>query len=188
MSRKKRVRNPGLNTVLLAAILTLAAGIIIIYLYGDRLFKTAEERPVPAAVEKTVDLYFSVDDGLYLKPEKRRIKKGSLETEATGAVRALLEGPRNGLISAIPAGTRLIGLKVRDSTAFVDFSSEIVKNHPGGSSGELETVYSIVNTLTLNFQGIKEVQILVEGKKEETLAGHIDINFPLVPDREIIKY
>lgn len=186
MGRKKRVRRPQVNTILLVAILTLAAGIIIISVYGDRLFR---EKPIPApkADLKTVDLYFSTDEGPYLVSEKRKIKKGSLEAEAAGALRALIEGPREGLVSAIPPGTRLIGLRVKDSTAFADFSPEIVKNHPGGSAGEIETIYSIVNTLTLNFPAIEKVQILVDGKKEETLAGHIDINFPLGPDRRILK-
>ena len=187
MSRKKKIRHPALNTVLLTAIVTLAAGIILISVYGDRIFRSPEKTHPPKTESMTVDLYFSTEEGPYLKAEKRKIKKGSLETEAAGAVRALLEGPKEDLISAIPAGTRLNALKVRDSTAFVDLSSEVVKNHPGGSSGEIETIYSIVNTLALNFQGIKDVQILVDGRKEETLAGHIDISFPLKPDRKIIK-
>ena len=60
-------------------------------------------------------------------------------------------------------------------------------NHEGGSSGELQTIYSIVNTLALSFPEIKEVQILVAGNREETIAGHIDITTPLGPDRKIIK-
>ena len=187
MGRKKKIRHPSLNTALLTAIVTLAVGIILISVYGDRIFKSPYRTHPPKTESITVDLYFSTEEGPYLKAEKRKIKKGSLEAEAAGAVRALLQGPREGLVNTIPPGTRLNALRVSDSTAFVDLSSEVVKNHPGGSSGEIETVYSIVNTLALNFQGINEVQLLVDGKKEETLAGHIDISFPLKPDRKIIK-
>ena len=187
MSRKKKIRFPALNTILLTAIVTLAAGIILISVFGGKIFKSLEKTHPPKTESIIVNLYFSTEEGPYLKTEKRRIKKGGLETEAADAVRALLEGPKENLVSAIPTGTRLNALKVSDSVAFVDLSSEVVKNHPGGSSGEIETIYSIVNTLALNFQGIKEVQILVDGKKEETLAGHIDISFPLKPDRKIVK-
>jgi len=187
MSRKKRIRTPGTNTVLLTAILTLAAGIILISVYGDRIFKTPGPKHPPKAESKLIDLYFSTDEGPYLRPEKRKINKGSLEAEASAAVRALIDGPSAGLINDMPPGTRLLGLKITNATAFVDFSSEIIRNHPGGSAGELETVYSIVNTLALNFNGIKEVQILVDGKKTDTLAGHIDISFPLGPDRKMLK-
>ncbi|MBI5587837.1 MAG: GerMN domain-containing protein [Deltaproteobacteria bacterium] len=189
MQRKKSGKKSGLLTVLLVAVLTLIAGIVIISVYGDRLFKPARVKPSTAPVHsRTVNLYFSDDEGLHLKAEKRGIKKGPLETEAAEAAEALLEGPKNGgLARAIPEGTRLLGVRVKDSTAILNFSSEIVKNHPGGTSGEMQTIYSIIDTLTLNFPEIKAVQILVEGKKVETLAGHIDTSLPLGPDRLIIK-
>jgi hypothetical protein len=41
------------------------------------------------------------------------------------------------------------------------------------------TVYSIVDTLCVNFPSIRRVQILIEGADPETLAGHIDITQPL---------
>jgi hypothetical protein len=44
------------------------------------------------------------------------------------------------------------------------------------------TVYSIVNTAVANLDGIERVQILVEGKEVETLAGHLDLSKPLLPD------
>jgi spore germination protein GerM len=74
------------------------------------------------------------------------------------------------------------GEKVR-----VNFNSALTKNHPGGSSAELMTVYSIVNTLTLNFPQIKRVQILIDGKPIETIAGHLSLREPLSPKPDLIK-
>ncbi len=41
------------------------------------------------------------------------------------------------------------------------------------------TIYSMVNSLILNIPEIETVRILVEGKEETTLAGHVDLRFPL---------
>jgi germination protein M len=63
----------------------------------------------------------------------------------------------------------------------VDLSREIMEKHPSGSSAELATVYSIVNTLAYNFKPIKKVFLLVEGSEKETLSGHINLSQPFVP-------
>ncbi len=79
----------------------------------------------------------------------------------------------------IPDGTRVLSVFF-DGTGqvFVDFSSEFVDNHPGGSAGELFTIRSVVKTLALNFPDVERVSILVEGKGLETIAGHIDASVP----------
>jgi sporulation and spore germination protein len=193
MSKKKpkqKKKKGGFKTVLLIAVLTLIAGIVIISVFGERFVDHKKTSPPPHSVStpetRTISLYFSDEEGLNIKAEKRALKKGPLEVEAKEALAALIEGPKSGLESTIPRGTRLLGLRVKGGTAYADFSSEIVRNHPGGSNGELQTIYAIVDTLALNFTEIKEVQILVEGRKTETLAGHIDISQPLGPDRKII--
>ena len=66
-------------------------------------------------------------------------------------------------------------------TAYVDFSRDLQTKHPGGSGGELLTIYSIVDTLTTNFDQIHQVKILVEGSEVLTLAGHIDTRHPFRP-------
>jgi spore germination protein GerM len=47
-------------------------------------------------------------------------------------------------------------------------------------------VYGIVNT-ACSINGIKRVQILVEGKIIESLGGHLEIMEPLEPDREVVR-
>ena len=85
------------------------------------------------------------------------------------------------LLQAIPADTKLRTLFITDTgDAFVDFSPELSAKHPGGSLSELLTVYAIVDTLTVNLPAIVRVQILVDGKEVDTLAGHVDLRRPLV--------
>lgn len=83
-------------------------------------------------------------------------------------------------VSAIPAGTTLRALFVTDTgTAFVDLSREVSSAHPGGTTNELLTIYTVVQALTTNLPAITSVQLLVDGKEVDTLAGHVDIKRPL---------
>jgi len=99
----------------------------------------------------------------------------------------LIKGPASSdLYSTIPEGTRVNEVYIADDIVYVDLSEEVFKNHPGGSSGELMTVYSIVNSLT-EISPIKGVQILVEGNERNSLVSHVDISMPLLRDEDWIK-
>jgi germination protein M len=138
-------------------------------------------------------VYFSDDQANYLVKENRATRveeivegKSELDIRAELAMEALIKGPTQpNLYRTIPEGTKLLGLEIRDKTAYVDFSKELSEKHWGGSTGELLTIGSIVNTLT-QFAGIEKVQILIEGKIEPTLAGHADISVPLARNEELI--
>jgi hypothetical protein len=85
------------------------------------------------------------------------------------------------LAQAIPAGTTVRSVFLTDyGDAYVDLGPEISAKHPGGSLDELFTVYTIVNLLTVNLPAIARVQILIDGKEVDTLAGHIDLRRPLM--------
>jgi len=43
----------------------------------------------------------------------------------------------------------------------------------------LLTVYAIVNAVTANLSSVERVQILIDGKQVDTLAGHVDLRRPL---------
>ena len=48
------------------------------------------------------------------------------------------------------------------------------------------SVYSVVNSLSTSFPAVKRVQILIEDKPAQTLAGHVDLTRPLVPDMTVL--
>jgi spore germination protein GerM len=84
------------------------------------------------------------------------------------------------IVSAIPPGTALRALFVTDrGEAYVDLSQPFAAAHTGGATSELLSVYTIVNVLTANLPAITSVQLLVEGKEVDTLAGHVDLRRPL---------
>lgn len=189
-SRKKRSRKAGTwLVVLVVAIITVIAGIILLDRYGDLIFRPIIERTVRRTTDvREINIYFVSEDGEGLHAEKRLAKKGAPQDEMKEALDMLIKGPmERGLGSAIPAGVKLKGLRLKGDTATADFSVEMIKNHPGGSTYEILTIYSVVNTVTLNFPQVKEVMILVDGKKTETIAGHIDTTVPFTADRSLIK-
>ncbi len=143
----------------------------------------SEPEPELPGEAKTVTLFFLSEDDSLLHPEERQIFAGSsVISEAKQVVEALIQGSGKGYVNPLPPETRLRQLFVtKEGVAYVDFSKEIMEAHPSGSSAELGTVYSVVNTLAYNFKPIKRVFILVEGSEKETLGGHINLNQAFVP-------
>ena len=126
----------------------------------------------------TIQLFFASKAKFALDVEAREIKgeKSSVQQEACLALSELIKGPtHDDLSSTIPAGTRLRSFYLdKNGVGYVDFSKEMIKNHPGGSWGELLTIYSIVNTITKNFSQVHQVRLLIDGLEVETLRGHLD--------------
>ena len=127
-----------------------------------------------AAENLLIKVYYPDDQGMKLIAVKRNIKLNGKD-KYTAAMDSLLTGTKEkGQTNIIPKPTKLKSVKVKGDTAYVDFSNDLVKHFVGGSTGEEMLVGSIVNTLT-DFPEIKKVQLLVEGKKIESLAGHFDL-------------
>lgn len=137
----------------------------------------------------TATVYYVADDGMSLVPAQREVAFGEPVVEqARFILEAQLAAVQPPLASAVPAGTRLKALYVTEKgEAFVDLSSEITSNHTGGALEELFTVYTIVNALTVNLPAITHVQILVDGKEADTLAGHVDLRQPLMKNLAWVK-
>jgi spore germination protein GerM len=144
----------------------------------------------PVAVRKiTATLFYVAEDGMALAPAQREVPFGATVAEQA---RALLEAQLAAappLVSAVPAGVTLRDVFVTErGDAFVDLSADVAAKHPGGSLAELLTVYTIVNALTVNLPAIVRVQILVDGKEVDTLAGHVDLRHPLAKSLDWIVH
>ena len=125
-------------------------------------------------------LYYVADDGLRLASVERDVAYGETPVaQAREIVAAQLAPVVDPLVSAIPAGTTLRALFLTDKgEAVVDLSREVATAHTGGSVDELLTIYTIVNALTTNLPAVTAVQLLVDGKEVETLAGHVNLERP----------
>lgn len=152
---------------------------------ANKLIKetTPKEQSNPKG-EVAVKVYFPDENGLKLLPETRQV---SGDDPYMGAVESLLTGTKQkGEVAIIPKETRLRSLHVKDGVATVDFSDDIVKKFTGGSTGEELMVGSIVDTLT-EFPEIKSVRFLIEGKKVDSIAGHMDLSEPLTRMKDLLQ-
>ena len=127
-------------------------------------------------------LFYIGDDGVSLKAVEREIPFGENTVEQAKAIVGAQVAPAaEPLVSAIPAGTTLRALFItRGGEAYVDMSGELVTAHPGGSTNELLTIRTLVDVLTTNLPAITAVQLLVDGKELDTLAGHVDLRRPFM--------
>lgn len=123
-----------------------------------------------------------------LVPVRRKVFNFiSLKQQANQLVQELIRGPEanEGLLPTVPRQTRLLRFYLSEpGTAYLVFNRVFSGDHKGGTSAELITVYSIVNTLCVNFPSIQRIQFLVEGEELATLAGHIDMSRPFYMDSE----
>ncbi len=142
----------------------------------------------PQDSQREVTLFFKSPDGEDLRAEKRRIfLDGTVTDQARRTIGELIDGPRGDLLPTLPpeAQVRRVYLTA-DGTAYVDFSRAFVDGHIGGSSGEIDTVFSLVDTLAFNFPEIRRVKILVEGEEMTTLKQHLDLTRSFLPDMSIV--
>ncbi len=153
---------------------------------GPGMEAGAPARPGEKEAERqiSVRLYFVAPDQPGLLPEERSVPfSDDLSRQLRMVVEELVRGSTTGLLPTLPPATKVLEVFVTArGTAYLDLSKEAVELEARGSRSELLTVYSIVNSLTTNFPAVKRVQILVEDKPVETLAGHIDLSRPLLPD------
>ena len=143
----------------------------------------APARATPGGPGRRVVLYFQGADVGLLFAEEREAEAGTDDNaRARRVLEELIAGPRKDLLPTLPPGTRVREVYFDAAgTTYVDFSREIVTRHIGGSSEELMTVDSVVNSLARNLPQVRAVVFLVEGKPVVTLAGHVDLGEPLYP-------
>ncbi len=148
-------RSLAVHGALVALLLTLTAG--------------------SAIAQPSVSVYFLRGEQL-----ARASHPGSTPADA---VRQVLAGPTRaevkiGFRGYVPAGTRLLHLKLDDGLATVDLSSAFVSGANAGN--RLARLSQLVRTLT-GLDGTTRVQLLVEGKTVEGV-------FPGVPTETPITY
>jgi spore germination protein GerM len=141
----------------------------------------APSAPAPPGRKIKARLFYVAEDGTRLTSVERDIAYGEgTEEQAREIVAAQIAPVAEPLVSAIPPGTTLRAVFITKSgDAYVDVSREARSAHPGGTVDELLTVYTLVNALTVNLPAVNGVQVLVDGKEVDTLAGHVDLRRPL---------
>ena len=98
------------------------------------------------------------------------------------SLNVLLKGPTaeelsKGIVNLIPQNTRVLSATVRGSTAYISFSEDFLFN-TFGVEGYVASLRQIVWTVT-EFQNVKDVQILIEGRRMDYLGEGIWIGSPI---------
>ncbi|MYF69605.1 MAG: GerMN domain-containing protein [Proteobacteria bacterium] len=137
------------------------------------------------APRKKVILFFASAevDGQLEAEEGEIYASEEVSLEAKQILVALIKGSLSGHLPALPSETRLREVYwAEGGLLVVDITGDATLRHPGGITGEVSSIYSVVNSLTYNLPEVSEVQILIDGAEADTLAGHIDLRRPLPQD------
>jgi hypothetical protein len=177
--------SPRRTAVLVIAFLLGAT--VLGVLIGRRYQQSIAPPPPPTvqslASKRIVALFFGTSAADGLIREGREIDACDDQTACIQAVlQELQNGPVGDYEATLPDSAPLPVVTVLGDTAMIDLSAELTNELPGGSAAELATVYSLVNSITVNFPQLRRVQLLVAGQKAATLKGHVDISEPLEQD------
>ncbi len=169
-----------------AALLGLGLWLVLALLPGILSRESGEQAATPAsptadARRIQANLFYASEDGGELISVVREVPFGATPAEqARLIVEAQVRTPSDGNVSAIPNGTKVRALFLgAHGEAYVDLSTEVVIGQSGGTLDEALSVFAIVNAITSNLPDVNAVQILVDGKEVDSLAGHIDLRQPI---------
>jgi hypothetical protein len=178
----------GLKKPIIIGALLVAAGVwLVIALLPGILWREPAAPAASGATESTdarriqATLFYVSDDGAELVPVARDVPFGATPAEqARRIVEAQVQAPPEGHLSAIPAGTTVRAVFLgAHGEAYVDLGPEALTGHGGGALDEALAVFAIVNAITSNLPDVTAVQILVDGKEVDSLAGHLDLRQPI---------
>ncbi len=165
----------------------LIAGAMAIYAWRMRirvvsvpLGSTSSAHVPPPATGPTeqVTVYVAHDDAGSLRAQVIRIPLPSGRQErAEELLRDLITlYGTNPSPHPLGAGSELRAVYLVDpDLAVIDLNSAFATGHPSGVLAEELTVTSLIESLSANIPGIGRVKILVDGKTQDTLAGHADL-------------
>ena len=164
MKRKSQLRIIPL--LLGAALVLFAAGCgaeqaVSLGPVGDTTKTTTPSTTTRGPVTLALTVWLARSDGLVPVQRAHSLTKAV----ATAAIEELLAGPTaeeraSGISSAIPAGTKLLGISLHDGVATIDLTSEYATG--GGALSMQDRLGQVVYTLT-EFPTIKKVLFHLDG-------------------------
>lgn len=135
--------------------------------------------------ELIIDIYIPNENYTKLITKKESIKIKSGEPLGFKVLEKLIEVSNNDDKNLIPSGTKILGYKQNNKIVTINFNKEFVDNHNGGNTGEMMSIYSIVNTLC-SLDSIEEIIFEVEGEKKEYYK-HVDLSKSFKLNKELVE-
>jgi hypothetical protein len=162
---------------------------IVALVFGALIWKKVHDsrkvRPVPQVNEPATGrkaILFFVADGSRLAREARELEScDGPEACLKDLLDELVSGPVGALEEALPAAAEVNAVHLAGDLVVVDLNQAFADEMPTGSSAEMLAVYSIVNTVCVNYPAIARVKVTVAGKEKAAL-NHLDLSDALLPD------
>jgi hypothetical protein len=131
-------------------------------------------------------LYYPAGD--LLTPVSAAIKRRpDAQSQAREAILALFADQRAAQAAGL-AEVRLRALYLDASgVAYLDLALPAQKDVKASAWEELLALYALVNTLTQNFEEIRQVRFLLNGREAQTLAGHLDLAGTFAKRMDLVK-
>ncbi len=193
MSEKFDRRIEGSRWVLwaLAVLLAAAAGFFAWQRLSappapPAILQAPAQQPARPDEPFAVTLYIPAD-GILAASRSTVVRQPSTQTLAREALDALFADKR---AAQSPVFT---GLKLRAffldaaGTGYVDLSPVQVNGARAPAWDELLAIYAMVDTLTQNFDEVRQVRFLLDGREVQTLAGHIDLSRTFEKRMDLVK-
>lgn len=135
---------------------------------------------------KTILLYFSDKDVTNLYAVETQVSGDDNEL-LVNALKAWINGPeQENLISLIPSNVEVQSVEEIDGIAHISFSKEILDAQLG-SGAEQMVIQQIGLILKQEPFAYDQIQILVDGEKIESLAGHVTIDQPVQVEPDLYE-
>ena len=173
--------------LLTTAILILVAAGMLTYLFELRKRETSQLKteaaqhvaPPASGPFDQITVWIAYDSTATLKTQSIAIPSSASRQERAEAVlRRLVEiYTSNGSPHPLQAGSEVHNVfLVEPGLAVIDVNSAFVAGQTSGILAEELTLASMIQSLAANVSGLTRIKILVDGKEQETLAGHADIS------------
>ena len=185
-----------------AAAIFFAAALLAALVVAGLLWKRGRSTPLPETSQEPLvveeelparttaaALYFPGRGARLYAEEREVLLAGTVEHRIANLVEELLNGPtKSSLYPPLPSEVTLGAVYVTsESVAYLDLDAPPdLSKPPWGSKREILAVYSLVNTVLLNFSEIQAVVLLWNGQQRATFAGHLDTTRPLGPNRDLL--
>jgi hypothetical protein len=112
-------------------------------------------------------LYTSRENGRYVG---RRFNRDAYLVIAEDVIKKYMEDKQGKLVDLYMD---------REGTVYADFSSELKKNFRGDAFEEYKIISDLYKRLRINIPRFRSLKILINGREEESLGGHIIITKPI---------
>jgi len=180
---------PIVAVVLLIAVLCVG-GVLWWRLRAVAPATNATQQPAAAGQRQNEPLVITLSvpvDGLLVAvpaPVTRQPDTQSLAREALAALFADPTGSQAPMLKDL----RLRGFYLDAAgMGYIDLAPVEQREVRASVWEELIALYAMVNTLSQNFEEIKQVRFLVDGREVQTLAGHIELSRKFTKRMDLVK-